>query len=157
MTKSKKKKSVKNAKDVENDLEKKDVNSDTKQDEETKKTVAEVFTEALGSLDEEIELELPRLTPLEMARLELHETRMQLQTAIIEKFKHRNELLSIEYQRNKSLIQEKMRQAGNSRTEAQNDYTAQRDEAEKRLSISFHNCTISDDGLIRRLEEDTEG
>lgn len=84
----------------------------------------------------------------ERNQLELHETRSQLQTAIIEKTKFQIDLLGIKYAQEKAVLTGIIRQADNSRTEARDDYNTVVARIEQRMGIKLSEYIVADNGVL---------
>jgi len=107
--------------------------------------VAEAEEDVLSEPHEKDQMEL---TDLEMARLELHQTRMTLQTNVIDKLKFKLTIMDAEYQKNKAVVKNEMRAAEQSRIAAQRNHNEQIVEIEKRLGISMTEHTVNELGVV---------
>jgi len=117
-----------------------------------KKTDKKVNDEKVNaSLDDVIteeEKARKQLTPLEMSQLRLHESRVQLQLNLREKFKLQEKLMNINYTNELSVLRGKVAGCDASIAEAQSDYNNQILEVEKRLHVKLPEYVIQDDGTL---------
>ena len=90
----------------------------------------------------------PKLTELELTRLELYEARRDLQSSVLDKLKFKMDLLGIRYMEEKAIIQGQMKSTDNSRDEFTQAYNAQIAAIEKRLGINMKKCLVADDGTV---------
>lgn len=91
-----------------------------------------------------------RLTELELARLDLHDTRIRLQQTIVEKLKFKQAIVTTEYQKEMGAVKGKIAEANGSISEAQQDSNAQVNDIEKRLGIKLSEYTVADDGTLTK-------
>ena len=114
----------------------------------TKKVDANMGAEPVA-VDPAEELDTrPKLTELELTRLELYEARRNLQSAVLDKLKFKMDLLGIRYMEEKAVIQGRMKSTDNSRDEFTQAYNAQIAAIEKRLGINMKKCLVADDGTV---------
>lgn len=95
----------------------------------------------------------PRLTEMEMKSLELHEARANMQAAIRDKLALQEQLLNVEYVKNRDVLRMKQREAEISMNAAKQDYNLARVAAEKRLDLSLNNYVVREDGSLRKITE----
>ena len=94
-----------------------------------------------------------KLTQLEIARLDLHQARNDLQLQIIEKFKGKLLLHTLDYQREQAIMKGKIRDSENSGKEAREDYNAQIKAIEKRLDVDMKKYIVADDGTLTHEDD----
>ena len=96
-------------------------------------------------IDDEMALKLEQL---EMAKLDLHSTRVQLQVQIKEKLSLAVQLLGIKYQEERNVLKAKMMGCENSRIEAKDDYNAIIRDVENRFKINMSEYIVADSGVL---------
>ena len=98
--------------------------------------------------EEDLELGDMFLTDLELARLDLYQSKAQLQSEIIEKIKLKIELVDMAYRDNRAVLKNTMRGCDASQTEARTEYNNQLKEIEERLGIKMAEYAVSENGAL---------
>lgn len=93
------------------------------------------------------------VTETEMLKMDLHMTRVQLQTQIREKFNLATQLLAVKYQEERSVLKAKMMGCDNSRAEARDDYNAIIRGVEQRFKINMSEYVVADNGVLTHEQD----
>ena len=135
-------------KDEKKDIEDKDSGGIDLEDVPAPEELAPERETVIDNSDEFADLNAMRLEEIEIAKLDLHSTRMQLQIQIKEKLNLGVQLLGIKYQEERSMIKVKMMGCENSRIEARDDYNMIIKQIEERFGIKMSEYIVSDDGTL---------
>lgn len=89
------------------------------------------------------------LTELEMKTLELHEARVAMQAAVIEKLQYRERLMLIEQREQLALIRGKQKDCVVSMERARSDYNQTLAGVQERLGVDLKDYVIGEDGTLQ--------
>lgn len=98
--------------------------------------------------DDILEEDELRLTELEMKELELHQTRADMNAAILEKLNYKERLMKIEQAQQLNGLRQKAKEAMVSLESARNDYNQTRNNVATRLNINLDNYIVQDSGVL---------
>lgn len=129
------------------------VKSKAKKSKKEKKTTkpASKSTKGAGISNEEIENfveEKVCLTELEMAKLDGGDARRRLQSALIDKTRLQQEILTVKYREDMAALKALLRNHEASRREITSGYNEVLASIEVRLGIKMSECTVADDGAV---------
>jgi hypothetical protein len=95
----------------------------------------------------------PKLTELEMAKLDGFRTRAELQISVMDRVRLQMALLSIRYKEEQAVLKGKLKSSDNSREEAMLAYNSLMAEIETRLGVKMEECVVADDGTLTHQDE----
>lgn len=96
------------------------------------------------------------LTKDEIRDLELHEARVQMQAALLEKFQLREQLLLIQQREQLAQIRGKQKDCVSSMERARSDYNQALAAIEERLDIKMSEYAVQEDGSLRHIPADDD-
>ena len=88
------------------------------------------------------------MTELEMAHLMVHEGRVEMNKLQGEKFSMQEQLLNIEYVKNRDLLRKRQGECVLAMERARNDYNSVRAAIQTRLGINLDQYTVNEAGLL---------
>jgi hypothetical protein len=118
----------------------------------TKKALAAKRAEESAPSIDEV-MDKPKLTELEMVKLDGLRTRAELQISVMDRIRLQMELLSIRYKEEQAVLKGKLKSSDNSREEAMLVYNSLMVEIETRLGVKMEECVVADDGTLTHQDE----
>ncbi len=120
-----------------------------------KKAALKPAKDVAASTDNEEDLlgEKVYLTELEMSKLDGGEARRALQTALIDKTRLQQEILTVRYREDMAALKSRSRSHEASIREITSEHNAVLESIEKRLGIKMSECTVADDGAVTHQED----
>ena len=93
------------------------------------------------------------LTELEMAHLMVHEQRVEMNKLQGEKFAFQEQLLNIEYAKNRDLLRKRQGECMASMERARTDYNAVREQVQVRLGVNLDGYTVNEAGQLTAIPQ----